>query len=141
MLNDKLDSMIMESRKYGDSDKLRVLQAIKSEFSKVIHSGYILDKDKELNILLKMYEDRKNSANIYSENGREDLAEIEKWEAREINQFLPEKVVKETKSIVENDFSNVTMKDMKAIMAKVKTKYPLADGRIISKVVKELINK
>ena len=25
MLNDKLDSMIMESRKYGDSDKLRVL--------------------------------------------------------------------------------------------------------------------
>ena len=146
MLNDKLDSMIMESRKYGDSDKLRVLQAIKSEFSKVIHSGYILDKDKELNILLKMYEDRKNSAKIYSENGREDLAEIEKCEAREINQFLPEKVstatiVKETKSIVEHDFPNVTMKDMKAIMAKVKTKYPLADGRIISKVVKELINK
>lgn len=145
MLNDKLDSMIMESRKYGDSDKLRVLQAIKSEFSKVIHSGYILDKDKELNILLKMYEDRKNSAKIYLENGREDLAEIEKWEAREINQFLPEKVstatiVKETKSIVENDFPNVTMKDMKAIMAKVKTKYPLADGRIISKVVKELIS-
>lgn len=32
------------------------------------------------------------------------------------------------------------MKDMKAIMAKVKTKYPLADGRIISKVVKELIS-
>ena len=28
-LNDKLDSMIMESRKNGDSDKLRVLQAIK----------------------------------------------------------------------------------------------------------------
>lgn len=145
MLNDKLDSMIMESRKSGDSDKLRVLQAIKSEFSKVIHSGYILDQAKEMNILLKMYEDRQNSAKIYSENGREDLAEIEKWEAKEINQFLPEKVstatiVKETKSIVENEFPNITMKDMKAIMAKVKAKYPLADGRIISKVVKELIS-
>lgn len=145
MLNDKLDSMIMESRKYKDSDKLRVLQAIKSEFSKVIHSGYILDKDKELNILLKMYEDRQNSAKIYSENRREDLAEIEKWEAREINQFLPKRVstatiVKETKSIVANEFPNATMKDMKAIMAKVKAKYPLADGRIIFKVVKELIS-
>lgn len=145
MLNDKLDSMIMESRKYGDSDKLRVLQAIKSEFSKVIHSGYILDEAKELNILLKMYEDRQNSAKIYSENGREDLAKIEKWEAREINQFLPERVstatiVKETKSIVENEFPNATMKDMKAIMSKVKAKYPLADGSIISKVVKELIS-
>ena len=145
MLNDKLDSMIMESRKSGDSDKLLVLQAIKSEFSKVIHSGYILDQAKEMNILLKMYEDRKNSANIYSENGREDLAEIEKWEAREINQFLPERVstatiVKETKSIVANEFPNATMKDMKAIMSKVKAKYPLADGRVIFKVVKELIS-
>ena len=135
----------MESRKYGDSDKLRVLQAIKSEFSKVIHSGYILDEAKELNILLKMYEDRKNSAKIYSKNGREDLAEIEKWEAREINQFLPERVstgtiVKETKNIVENEFPNATIKDMRDIMSKVKAKYPLADGKIISKVVKELIN-
>lgn len=37
MLNDKLDSMIMESRKSGDSDKLLVLQAIKSEFSKLCY--------------------------------------------------------------------------------------------------------
>lgn len=145
MLNDKLDSMIMESRKSGDSDKLRVLQAIKSEFSKVIHSGYILDETKEINILLKMYEDRENSAKIYKENGRNDLAKLEMDEAREINQFLPERVsadtiIKETKNIVENEFPNATMKDMKAIMTKVKAKYPLADGKIVSKVVKELIN-
>lgn len=145
MLSDKLDSMIMESRKSGDSDKLRVLQAIKSEFSKVIHSGYILDETKEINILLKMYEDRENSAKIYKENGRNDLAKLEMDEAREINQFLPERVsadtiIKETKNIVENEFPNATMKDMKAIMTKVKAKYPLADGKIVSKVVKELIN-
>ena len=144
MINDKLDSMIMESRKSGDSDKLRVLQAIKSEFSKVIHSGYILDEAKEMNILLKMHEDRENSAKIYKENGRNDLAKLEMEEAREINQFLPERVststiVRETKSIVENEFPNATMKDMKAIMTKVKAKYPLADGWIISKVVKELL--
>ena len=81
--------MIQEARKSKKQDVLLVLQAIKSEFSKVIHSGVNLDLAKEYKILTKMMADRFNSAKLYKENGREDLAKIESNEALIINKYIP----------------------------------------------------
>ena len=145
MINE-IDTMIQEARKSKKQDVLLVLQAIKSEFSKVIHSGYILDEAKEMNILSKMYEDRKNSAKIYEENGRPDLAKIENMEAIQINQFLPERlpdhvVIRDVEAILNNEFPSATMKDMKTIMATVKSKYPLADNKLVAQTVKNFLKQ
>ena len=124
MINDKLDSMIMESRKSSDSDKLRVLQAIKSEFSKVIHSGYILDEAKELKILTKMYKERAEAAKIYKENGRDDLA----------------KIITFTENYIKSLNRDISMKDSGLIIKTVKNKYPSAEGKLISNIIKQFVN-
>lgn len=145
MLNDKLDSMIIESRKSNNSDKLRVLQAIKSEFSKVIHSKQILDEAKELKILNKMYKERVDSAKIYEENGRKDLAKIENAEARELNLFLPERInesviITFTEDYIKSLNRDISMKDSGLIIKTVKNKYPSAEGKLVSNIIKQFVN-
>lgn len=145
MLNNKIDKMIMEARKDNNKTLLTVLQAIKSEFSNIIHSGNELTIEKEIKILSKMFKERNEFANTYLVN-RPDLAYSELKEAAEISKFLPEEVSeeeieKETRvciSYYSAEHGAISMKNTKDIMTLVKKKYPNADGKIISKVIKEV---
>src|SRR5574344_1712780 len=142
MLNNKIDKMIMEARKDNNKNLLTVLQAIKSEFSNIIHSGNELTEEKEIKILSKMFKERNEVANTYLVNNRPDLASSELKEAAEISKFLPEEVSeeeieKETRvciSYYSAEHGAISMKNTKDIMTLVKKKYPNADGKIISKV-------
>ena len=146
MLNNKIDKMIMEARKDNNKTLLTVLQAIKSEFSNIIHSGNELTEEKEIKILSKMFKERNEVANTYLVNNRPDLASSELKEAAEISKFLPEEVSeeeieKETRvciSYYSAEYGAISMKNTKDIMTLVKKKYPNADGKIISKVIKEV---
>ena len=146
MLNNKIDKMIMEARKDNNKTLLTVLQAIKSEFSNIIHSGNELTEEKEIKILSKMFKERNEVANTYLVNNRPDLASSELKEAAEISKFLPEEVSeeeieKETRvciSYYSAEHGAISMKNTKDIMTLVKKKYPNADGKIISKVIKEV---
>ena len=143
----EIDNMIQEARKSKKHDVLLVLQAIKSEFSKVIHSGINLDSAKEYKILTKMVADRTNSAKLYIENGRKDLAEIENNEALIISKYIPEQpsdtdIENLTKKCIDKyiEEGNVlSMKSIKDIITMVHKIYPTANASIISKVVKENI--
>ena len=146
MLNNKIDKMIMEARKDNNKTLLTMLQAIKSEFSNIIHSGNELTEEKEIKILSKMFKERNEVANTYLVNNRPDLASSELKEAAEISKFLPEEVSeeeieKETRVCINYysaEHGAISMKNTKDIMALVKKKYPNADGKIISKVIKEV---
>ena len=146
MINE-IDTMIQEARKSKKQDVLLVLQAIKSEFSKAIHSGVNLDYAKEYKILTKMMADRTNSAKLYTENGREDLAKIESNEALIISKYIPEQpsdsdIVELTKKCISDYMyagNILSMKSIKDIIAMVHKTYPTASSSIISKVVKENI--
>lgn len=145
MLNNKIDKMIMEARKDNNKTLLTVLQAIKSEFSNIIHSGNELTIEKEIKILSKMFKERNEFANTYLVN-RPDLAYSELKEAAEISKFLPEEVSeeeieKETRVCIDkyiSEYGTISMKNTKDIMTLVKKKYHNADGKIISKVIKEV---
>ena len=145
MLNNKIDKMIMEARKDNNKTLLTVLQAIKSEFSNIIHSGNELTIEKEIKILSKMFKERNEFANTYLVN-RPDLAYSELKEAAEISKFLPEEVSeeeieKETRVCIDkyiSEYGTISMKNTKDIMTLVKKKYHNADGKIISKVIKEI---
>ena len=148
MLKSKLDELISESLKNKDSDKLKTLRLIKTEFVKAEKDGTVLDDVAQETIMRKMVKQREDSVKQYLDAGREDLAAGEKTEIEIINSFLPElpsdeEVIQyiETflKSFAEEKQEKLTMKYMKDIMSNIKGKYPSADGKLISHTVQNWI--
>ena len=100
-----------------------------------------LTEEQELKILQKQVKQRKDSAAIYLEQGREDLAAPELAEAEVISQFLPEALSEEEiERIVVMTIDNVGasgMKDMGKVMGLVSQELAgKADGKTISNIVK-----
>ncbi|MCT4699827.1 GatB/YqeY domain-containing protein [Tenacibaculum haliotis] len=133
-----------EAMKSKDTVALTALRALKSAFmlaNTETGSGEISEAD-ELKIIQKQVKQRKDSAVVFSEQGRADLADPELAEAAVLEQFLPEalsedeieKVVKET--IVKVGAEG--MKDMGKVMGMVSKQLAgKADGKTISMIVKK----
>ena len=113
--------------------------------------GVVLDEAKEAKILMKMIDQRKESISQYIKGGREDLAESEQKEIDVIKQYIPElpsdeEIEQYTKDAINayieqiGSTYTVSMKDMKAILSLVQEKYPMANGKIVSNVLKNRIN-
>ena len=140
-----IDELIKDATK-SKSDLLDIYRLIKSEFLKwqKDNPGKELDERQQNKILQKMYDQRVESAKIYDEAGRRDLANNEAREALIIYPFLPYQVPDEeiedyTTEICDklrDGGYNITMRDMKSILSQVQEKYPDANGKIVSKVVK-----
>lgn len=141
-------AVAMKSR---DKEKLDTLKLIKAELVKVEKSGVTLDEAKEVSTLLKMIDQRKDSIEQYLKGGRTDLAEWEQKEIDIIKQYIPEQPTDEEieeytvdsikRYIEQNDADyRISMKDMKPILSMVQERYPTANGKIVSKVLKEKIN-
>ena len=134
--------------KEKDQTALTALRAVKSAILLAqTESGAKaeLTEDQELKILQKQVKQRKDSAAIYLEQGREDLAAPELAEAKIINQFLPEALSEEEVSkIVEQSIQNIGaegMKDMGKVMGIVNKKVAgKADGKTIATLVKQKLS-
>ncbi len=146
-----INKEIAEAMKKRDKEKLDTLKLIKTELVKVEKSGVTIDDAKEVSILLKMIDQRKESIVQYIKGGRSDLAECEQKEIDVIKHYIPEQPTDDeiedyTKDVIkhyieQNDSDYmVSMKDMKAILSMVQEKYPTANGKIVSNVLKEYIN-
>jgi len=146
-----INKHIAEAMKKREREKLDTLKLIKAELVKAEKDGITLDDAKETKILIKMVEQRKDSISQYIKGGRNDLAEAEQKEIDVINEFIPEQPTDEdiekytndsiTHFIEQNDSDYlISMKDMKAILSMVQEKYPMANGKIVSKVLKDRIN-
>ncbi|WP_418508920.1 GatB/YqeY domain-containing protein [Corallibacter sp.] len=100
-----------------------------------------LTEENELKILQKLVKQRKDSAAIYLEQGREDLAQPELDEAEVISQFLPEalseeEIEKVVVAAIDNSGAD-GMKDMGKVMGIVSKELAgKADGKTISSIVK-----
>jgi uncharacterized protein YqeY len=146
-----INKCIAEAMKAKDKEKLGTLKLIKAELVKAEKDGVVLDDAKEAKILMKMVDQRKESISQYIKGGRNDLAESEQKEIEVIKQYIPEQPSDEeiknytndaiTHYIEQNDADyRISMKDMKAILSMVQEKYPMANGKIVSKVLKDRIN-
>ena len=100
-----------------------------------------LTEENELKMLQKLVKQRKDSAAIYLEQGREDLAQPELDEAEVISQFLPEalseeEIEKVVVAAIDNSGAD-GMKDMGKVMGIVSKELAgKADGKTISSIVK-----
>jgi len=105
-----------------------------------------LSEADELKILQKLVKQRKDSASIYKEQGRADLADPEMAEAAVIEQFLPEQLSEEEVAKVVDEVIAQTgassMKDMGKVMGMTNVKLAgKADGKTISGIVKERLSQ
>jgi hypothetical protein len=86
-----------------------------------------------------MVKERTETAEIYTANNRPELAEKERAEAAVISRFLPKEATKEEIEAFVNTLGVFTQKEMGQIIAKVKTQFTNADGKVVADIVKSKI--
>ncbi|HIB37616.1 GatB/YqeY domain-containing protein [Mesonia sp.] len=130
--------------KAKDAAALEALRAVKSAIllAKTENSQQDLSEEEEIKILQKLVKQRKDSAILYREQNREDLAEPEEKQAEVIAQFLPEQLSEaeieaKVKAIIAQTGAE-GMKDMGKVMGLASKELAgKADGKTISMVVKK----
>ena len=144
-LEQEVMQKMKEAMKAKDTVALASLRSIKSEIlkAKTAASGKDeMTEEEELKLVQRLVKQRKDSADLYLEQNREDLAEAELAEAKIIEQFLPaqlseEEIDKEVKAIIAETGAD-SMKDMGKVMGLASQRLAgQADGKTISKIVKE----
>jgi len=130
-----------------DTAKLRGLRAIKAAILLAkTEKGHSEDltQEAEVKVLQKLVKQRRESAEIYKSQNREDLYEIEVEEEKVIEAYLPKQLSKEeveaiVKAIITETGAS-SIKDMGKVMAATNQKLAgQADGKTISEVVKRLL--
>lgn len=145
-----INKLITESMKQGNKDRLNTFKLMKTEFVKAEKNGITVDDAQQIKILLKMVAQRNDSIISYTKGGRNDLADAEQREIDIIKEFIPEQPSDEDiaeytkeciKRLIEMNDSDyrISMRDTKAVVAMVQEKYASANGKIISKTLKEFI--
>lgn len=142
-LQQDIMSAMKAAMKEKNQTALAALRAVKSEILLAQTSGgdSELTNDDEIKILSKLVKQRKDSAAIFTEQNRLDLAEPELAQAQVISQFLPaqldETAITKVVEKVINDTSAEGMKDMGKVMGIVNKQLAgQADGKTISAIVK-----
>ena len=108
-------------------------------------SGAESSEDAEIKALQKLVKQRRESANVYKEQNREDLMKVELYEADVISEFLPEQMGEaELTELIESLIVKLGaegMKDMGKVMGAASAQLAgKADGKTISNKVKELLS-
>ena len=132
-----------------DEKSLRSLRAVKAAIllAKTAEgAGGELKEEEEIKLLQKLVKQRKESLEIYQQQNRADLAQKEQEEITVIGRFLPQQLaVDELKAIITKIITETgasSPADMGKVMGAVTRQLAgKADGKSISAVVKELLNK
>ena len=132
MLREDLQNVLKEAMKSKDMETVgavRLIIAGQKEKDVVARgSGKECASDQELLAMMQtMVKQRTESARIYKEGGRPELAEKEEKEIKVIERFLPKQLgEEETKAIIKNIMAEIgasSIKDMGKVMAELKAKY------------------
>ena len=147
-LQTKVMEALKEAMKAKDTVALESLRAIKSAIllarTEAGASEELSEAD-ELKLLQKLVKQRKDSAALYTQQGRNDLAEPELAQMAVIEKFLPaqlsEAEVEEALKGIIAQVGATSPKDMGKVMgAATKQLAVKADGKLISDIVKKLLS-
>ena len=146
-LESKLMADLKAAMKAKDQASLRGIRAVKAELLKFKTSGTgdELNEEAEIKILQRLVKQRQDSLSIFEEQGREDLAVVEREEIAVITKYLPAQLSpEELKSKVQEIITQTgasSMKDMGKVMGMASKAFAgKADGKSISSIVKQLLS-
>ena len=146
-LTTQLDQDIKQAMLAKQADRLRGLRAIKSALLIARTEKGATEEvtpEAETKVLQKLVKQRKESAEIYKTQNRDDLYQVEMEELEVIEAYLPKQMSHaEIEAYLKNLVARVgatSVKDMGKVMgAANKELAGKADGRTISEVVKQLL--
>lgn len=130
-----------------EADVLRNLKAaiLNEEVAQGKRDEGLLDAEIE-KIVAREVKKRAESTKLYEDNGRPELAEVEKNEAAVIEKYLPTQLSEdELRAMVQEiiaGMGDVSMQQMGQVIGAVKAKAGnAADGALVARIVKEQLNK
>ena len=143
-----LTEEIKSAMRAKDSLKLESLRAIKSAVllaQTAKGGGAELSDEEEIKILQRLVKQRKDSASIFRDQGRSDLATPEEAQAEVIASFLPEQLSEAEVAKVVSEIIIKTcaegMKDMGKVMGMASQELSgKAEGKMIANLVKQQLS-
>lgn len=143
-----INSDIKQAMLAKDSKKLQALRAVKAAILLAKtdkRASGDLSEDVEMKILQRLVKQRKESAEVYNSQNRDDLAEEELFQATVIENYLPEQMseagVRDIVHKIIDETGASGMRDMGKVMGMATRQLAgKADNRLISSIVKEILN-
>lgn len=145
-LETRIMADLKEAMKAKDRVAMESLRAIKTALlnEKTAAGASEMTEEGELKLLTKLRKQRVESATIFREQGREDLAQPEEEQIAIIERYLPEML---DESAIEERVKNIiaelgatSMADMGKVMGKASASMAgQADGKVISGIVRKLL--
>ena len=139
MLN--IDELIKESLKNKKTIELKAYRNLKSEIilAKTAKNAVGFNEAVLFSIIAKYCKKLEDAEKQYSQAGREDLASEYRDELEVLQKLLPEPVKEsDIEAYVVHWYENgIEKKNMGSVIKEVKLKYPGADGKMISEIVKK----
>ncbi|PVX50947.1 hypothetical protein C7377_1276 [Balneicella halophila] len=146
-LIETINSDIKQAMLAKETDKLKALRAIKAALllEQTKGENKEIREEDEIRMLQKLVKQRKDSATIYKQNGREEAANEELEEASYIEAYLPKQLsANELEDAIKDVITKVgatSMADMGKVMGVAsKTLAGKAEGRAIADTVKKLLS-
>ena len=140
---ERIAADLMAAMKAQDKVRLNTLRMVKTAMkNQEIEAGKALDDAAAVAVLMKLQKQRKESIEVFAQNGRQDLADKEQGELAVIEEYLPAAVTAEeieqavTEAIAE--VGATSPKQMGQVMSKVLPRFQgrPVDGKQVSAVVK-----
>ena len=144
-LKQQLDNDVIVSMKAKDSFKTKLLRNLQSKIKQVeVDTQQSVNEEQILTVLQKQIKQRKESFQIFKDNNRKDLAEVEEQELVILESYLPKQMDEETLTLIVkstiDSLEATSMKDMGRVMTAIKQDTAgKADPSKVSSLVKEYL--
>lgn len=146
-LEEKINADIKAAMLAKEKEKLEALRAVKAAVllmnTEKGASGAVSEAD-ELKALQRLVKQRKEAAEVYTQQGRQDLADSELFQASVIEKYLPKQMDEaELRTVIQNIIQQCgasSAKDMGKVMGIATRELTgKADNKLVSAIVKELL--
>ena len=142
MIQNQIDGLIKSAMLNKQASALRAYRAVKTAFMeyKTAKNAKPLDEVAEINIIHKMISAREDAIQQFEAAGRLELVKAEAEEIVYLKPMLPPEVSEEDVRIyAESIITEKGMQNMGKYVKIIKKKFPTADGKLISTIVKSLL--
>jgi len=128
-----------------EAEKLDAIRAIKAALLLAYSSGEPVTEDTEIKLLQKLIKQRREAADIFAAQNREDLASHDRFQADIIEKYLPAQMSDdEIRAIVKDIITQTgatSIKDMGKVMGMAAKAFAgKADNKTVSEIIKQSLN-
>ena len=143
-----IDLMIKDALKSGNKAMVNAYRNLKSKIllAKTAKNAKEYNDSVEIGIINKYVKELNDDANLYQEKGRADLSQAYVDEANILSELLPkaptnEEVESFVKAFIKETYDSevIDKTKMGVVIKAVKAKFPSADGKVVSEIVRKFI--